>query len=153
MQIYISCEIWKALYDSNDTTGKVVYSVIVTNFIVNLGIANTYSIDDLVVQKKMWDGTIIFDLLKPINYRLYLLADTIGNVIFRICFTFIPTLTVMVVVYKDYFIFCSNMKVFSLFFISIILGFLVQWEISSIVQMLCFWFMNIWSISTIKKFL
>lgn len=150
IQIFISCEIWKALYITNHVSGKVSLNVVLTSFIINLGLSNIYSIDDLTVQRKFCDGTIICELLKPINYRIYLLADTVGNILFKLLFNLIPCSAIMIIVYRNYFIFCINSCSLCVFFLSIILGFMVLWEISSIVQMLCFWIVNVWSISTIK---
>lgn len=90
IQIFISCEIWKALYITNHVSGKVSLNVVLTSFIINLGLSNIYSIDDLTVQRKFCDGTIICELLKPINYRIYLLADTVGNILFKLLFNLIP---------------------------------------------------------------
>ena len=151
IQIFISCEIWKALYMTNHVSGKVSLSVVLTSFIINLGLSNIYSIDDLAVQRKFGDGTIICELLKPINYRLYLLADTVGNILFKLLFNMIPCAIIMILVYRKSFILCKNPYSIFVFVISILLGFLVLWEISSIVQMLCFWIVNVWSISTIKN--
>lgn len=52
IQIFISCEIWKALYITNHVSGKVSLNVVLTSFIINLGLSNIYSIDDLTVQRK-----------------------------------------------------------------------------------------------------
>lgn len=133
-----------------ETQRKVSLNVVLTSFIINLGLSNIYSIDDLTVQRKFCDGTIICELLKPINYRIYLLADTVGNILFKLLFNLIPCSAIMIIVYRNYFIFCINSCSLCVFFLSIILGFMVLWEISSIVQMLCFWIVNVWSISTIK---
>lgn len=151
LQIFISCEIWKALYASNNNSGTVSLGVVVTSLIVNLGLSNIYLIDDLAVQKKIWDGTIICELLKPINYRIYLLADSVGSVLFKLIFNLLPSMGIMIVIYRKNFIVCTDSSSIFVFIVSIILGFLVLWEISSIVQMLCFWFVNVWSISTIKN--
>lgn len=62
IQIFISCEIWKALYITNHVSGKVSLNVVLTSFIINLGLSNIYSIDDLTVQRKFCDGTIICEL-------------------------------------------------------------------------------------------
>lgn len=129
---------------------RLSLNVVLTSFIINLGLSNIYSIDDLTVQRKFCDGTIICELLKPINYRIYLLADTVGNILFKLLFNLIPCSAIMIIVYRNYFIFCINSCSLCVFFLSIILGFMVLWEISSIVQMLCFWIVNVWSISTIK---
>lgn len=79
-----------------------------------------------------------------------MLADTVGNILFKLLFNLIPCSAIMIIVYRNYFIFCINPCSLCVFFLSIILGFMVLWEISSIVQMLCFWIVNVWSISTIK---
>lgn len=68
----------------------------------------------------------------------------------KLLFNLIPCSAIMIIVYRNYFIFCINSCSLCVFFLSIILGFMVLWEISSIVQMLCFWIVNVWSISTIK---
>ena len=119
IQIFISCEIWKALYITNHVSGKVSLNVVLTSFIINLGLSNIYSIDDLTVQRKFCDGTIICELLKPINYRIYLLADTVGNILFKLLFNLIPCSAIMIIVYRNYFIFCINPCSLCVFFLSI----------------------------------
>lgn len=151
LQIFISCEIWRALYNSNSSHQSVAFSAVVTSFIINLGLSNAYSIDDLAVQKKIWDGTIICELLRPVEFRVYLLAESVGNVLFKVIFNYIPSFLIMIFVYRKDFIFCTQPVNLIFFMISICLGFFVLWEISSIIQMLCFWFVNVWSISTIKN--
>lgn len=84
IQIFISCEIWKALYITNHVSGKVSLNVVLTSFIINLGLSNIYSIDDLTVQRKFCDGTIICELLKPINY----FSDFFLTLILQNCFQY-----------------------------------------------------------------
>lgn len=50
IQIFISCEIWKALYITNHVSGKVSLNVVLTSFIINLGLHSQFYSTSLYIQ-------------------------------------------------------------------------------------------------------
>lgn len=149
LQIFISCAIWKALYGDNSSVNDISYSMIVTNFILSQGLSRAFSLDDFAIQKKVNDGTICNEFLKPIDYRISILATNLGEILFNLITAFLPSLLITSI-FVGILPPCSVVN-FLLFLISIILGFIILWMICSIVQLSSFWIINVWSVSTIKN--
>lgn len=149
LQIFILSEIWRVLYDTNQNVNDITYSMVVTNFILSQGLSKAFSVNDFAIQQKINDGTICNEFLKPVDYRISILATNLGEILFNLIACFLPTVLITSIftgiLPPDSF---ANLL---LFLISIILGFIILWLISSIVQMSSFWIVNVWSISTIKN--
>lgn len=149
LQIFVSCAIWKVLYGANASINNISFSMITTNFIISLGLSNAFAINDGAVQTKIMDGSISNDLLRPIGFRGALLADNLGNIFFKLLANFTPA-----VIISGIFIGFEapvSFSAFLLFLLSVVLGFLVFYSLSLIVQMTSFWIINVWSLATITK--
>jgi len=149
LQIFISCAIWKALYGKHVEINGISLAMVTTNFVIGLGLTNAFRVDDSVIQRKLRDGSFANELLKPINIRAYILAENLGDILFRILTNFLPSFIIAVIFIGvlppvDAMAVCYSM-------ISVVLGFGVFWALSSIIQMTAFWVMNVWSLSTIKN--
>lgn len=149
LQIFISCAIWKVLYGTNQNINDITYSMVVTNFVLSQGLSKAFSVNDFAIQQKINDGTICNEFLKPVDYRISILATNLGEILFNLIAFFLPTVlitSIFIGILPP-----SGLINFLLFLLSIILGFIILWLISSIVQMSSFWIINVWSISTIKN--
>lgn len=149
LQIFVYVSIWKSLYNGRDSVNGVSFIAVVTSFILSLAISNAFSINDLAVQNKINDGSIVSDLIRPINFKLYMLFDNVGDILFKLIMNFIPAV-----------IFCaftigistaSSIVNFILSILSILLGFFILYNISWLVSLTSFWIINVWSLSTIKN--
>lgn len=149
LEFFIFWCIYRSLYGTANEVNGITFSMICTNFILSLGLSNAFKINDSFVQKKLNDGSIVNELLKPVNFKLRLLAEDLGNIMFRLVFNFLPALIIVICFVKIEK--PENPLALILFFASSILGFFVLWLISFIVQMTAFWIINVWSISTIKN--
>lgn len=149
LQIFIFVTIWKTLYSNQIAVDGVTLSMVTTNFIISLGLSNAFQVQDQAVQWKINDGTIVNELLKPVSYTGYLLADNLGNVFFRLITNFTPAL--ILAVFTIGMLPPNSLMNMIFFLVSIVLGFFVLWQISFIVQMSAFWVINVWSVSTIKN--
>lgn len=151
LQLFITCAIWRALYAGEGSVNNISYGMVVTNFIISIGLSSAFAFDDFAVQRKVSDGTITIDFLKPIDYRLNLFAGSLGNIVFNLLMNFFPVLCIAVIfvgMEKP-----SSVIDFLCFLVSVVLGFLVLWGVSLIVQMTTFWIINIWSLSVLKNLL
>jgi len=148
VQIFILIAIWKALYSGQRAMNGIDFSVIATNFIISLGLSNVFYTNDFAIQRKLNDGSIANELLKPIDFRKILLANNLGEIVFKFFSNFIPSLIITSLAIGI----LPPAGILALFFyaISMVLGFAVLWSISLIVQMTAFWIINVWSVSTIK---
>lgn len=149
LQILITVTIWKALYSGGSTVDGITLPMVVTSIIIGQGLSNSYIFNDLAVSKRVKDGSIINVLLKPISFRVQLFAENVGNILFRLVVNFTPSLIISILFFGI--IPPKSILSLILFVVSVILGFLVLWTLSSIVQHSAFWIMNTWSISTIKN--
>lgn len=149
LQFFIFWCIYRSLYGSANEINGITFSMVSTNFILSLGLSNAFQINDLFVQQKIGDGSIVNEFLKPVSFKLRLIAENLGNILFRLTFNFLPAFIITI-----YFVRIEKPAsglALLLFTISAILGFFVLWQISFIVQMTSFWIINVWSISTIKN--
>ncbi len=149
LQISISCIIWKILYRGEETINGISYKMVVVNFVIGLGLTNVFWSNDLSIQRKLKDGSIGMEFLKPADFRGLLLSENLGVILFKLVTNFIPALIFSCLVFG--FVLPFSFLNLILFLISIFLGFLIFWGISLIVQLSAFWLMNVWSLSTIKN--
>ena len=148
LQIFIFWEIYRALYAGRNEVDGITMSMVTTNFILSMGLGSAFFTDDYFIPRKIWDGSIATELLRPISLKGRMLAENLGHAAFQMIFAFLPALVLSVVLIgieppKGF-------GMFLVFLISILLGYGVLWSISFAVQMLSFWLVNIWSINTIK---
>ena len=148
MFIIFNC-IYKTLYGTATEINGVTFSMVSTNFILALGLSSAFKFDDEFVQYKLKDGSIVNEFIKPVNFKLRILAENLGDSFFGICFNFLPALIITLIftkIEKP-----AGAIALVLFGVSVVLGYLILWHMSFIVQMLAFWLLSVWSISTIKK--
>ncbi|MBR1391145.1 MAG: ABC-2 family transporter protein [Lachnospiraceae bacterium] len=141
--------IYKALYSGASEVDGVTFSMVTTNFIISLGLSSAFHKNEMFLQDKIKQGTIANELLKPVNFKLRMLFEDVGEGAFNVVFHFLPT-----VVIAGFF---ANLSAPSsvlnvlLCLVSVILGYIVLWQISFIVQSWSFWLFSVWGFITIKN--
>lgn len=151
IQIVITVAIWRALYAGANSMDGISFRMLTTNFVLSIGLSYVFSFNDYAVQGKLYDGTIAMELLRPMDYRIGLLANDIGNIFFKLITNFIPIFLIAIfgIGIKG----PVNLKCFVLFLLSVLLGFFILLGLSFIVKMTTFWIMNVWSVSVLKGLL
>lgn len=141
--------IYKALYGNAQEIDGITFSMVTTNFIISLCLSNVYRFDNEFIERKIRDGSIANEFLKPVSFKGRMLAENLGENFFGIFFNFLPALLIAAIfseIQKP-----SSIVYFFLFIISAVLGYLILWEISFIIQTLAFWIFRVWGISTITN--
>lgn len=141
--------IYKALYGGADTVDGVTFSMVTTNFIIALGLGSAFTKNEMFLQDKIKQGTIANELLKPVNFKLRMLFEDLGEGFFRVIFNFLPT--VIIAAFFAQLQAPSSLPNFILCLVSTLLGYIVLWLISFIVQSWSFWLFNVWGLITIKN--
>lgn len=141
--------IYKALYDGASAVDGVTFSMVTTNFIISLGLSSAFSKNEMFLQDKIKQGTIANELLKPVNFKLRMLFEDIGEGAFSVVFNFLPTV-VIAAFFAELSAPSSAVNIF-LCLISVVLGYIVLWQISFIVQSWSFWLFSVWGLVTIKN--
>lgn len=148
LKIFIFWEIYQALYLGREEVGGITMSMVTTNFVLSMGLGEVLFTDDYFLPRKIWDGSIATELLRPVSFKGRMVAENLGNTFFKLLFCFLPTL--LICIFTIGIIPPYSPEMFGIFLLSISLGYGVLWSISFAVQMLAFWLVNIWSINTIK---
>lgn len=148
--IYIVfCLIYKVLYKGADEVFGIKYSMVTTNFLLSLALSSIYNFDDEYIHFKLIDGQIANEFVKPLNYKLKLFSESLGDNLYSVIFKFFPA-CIFAYILTDIEMPCSAISLF-LFMVGAILGYIILWEISFIVQILAFFMMSVFGISVIKN--
>lgn len=141
--------IYKALYGDALEVDGVTFTMVATNFVFSLGLSGAFEFHEMFLQDKIKSGTIANEFLKPVNFMLRLLAENVGEGVFKIIFHFLPSV-LLTLLFTEL---CPPASIlhFLIMFISVIFGYLILWLISFIVQTWSFWLFSVWGIMTIKN--
>ena len=141
--------IYKALYGGATEIDGITFQMVATNFVISLGLSDAFKYNEMFLQDKIHDGTITNEFLKPVNFVFRMLSENIGEGLFKIIFNFIPAL-LFTLLYASL---CPPKSILNLFImlVSMMLGYLILWLISFIVQTWSFWLFSVWGIITIKN--
>lgn len=149
LKVFIFWCIYQALYGGRNEIDGITFEMVMTNFILSIGLGSAFYLDEGYLPYRINNGSIGTELLKPISFRGILLASDLGNICFCLLFEFVPAIIVAVLsvgMNKPH-----SVEAFAAFLISVLLGFLVLWTLNFIFQSLSFWLINIWSLQTIKN--
>lgn len=147
--IFVYLCIYKALYGNRTEVEGITFAMVATNFVISLGLSNAFEYNEMFLQDKIKSGNIANELLKPVNFMFRLLAENIGEGVFKIVFQFLPAL-VLTMLYAEL-LTPISVGHFLLMLVSIILGYLILWLLGFIVQTWSFWIFSVWGIMTIKN--
>lgn len=141
--------IYRALYGDAVEIDGVTFTMVATNFVFSLGLSGAFEYYEMFLQDKIKSGNIANEFLKPVNFMLRLLAENVGEGIFKIIFNFLPSV-LLTLLFTEL---CPPESVlyFLIMLISVVFGYLILWLISFIVQTWSFWLFSVWGIMTIKN--
>ncbi len=141
--------IYKALYGDLQEVDGITFSMVATHFVISLGLSGAFEYNEMFLQDKVHDGSITNEFLKPVNFIFRLLAENVGEGLFKVFFNFLPA-AIITMLYVNL---CPPSSVLNLIvmLISVIFGYLILWLISFIVQTWSFWLFSVWGIMTIKN--
>ncbi len=143
--------IYRALYGNSVEVDGITYQMVATNFVITLGLSNAFGYNEMFLQDKVRDGSITNELLKPVSFIFRLLAENVGEGAFKLIFHFLPALLFTMVHTR----LCPPQSALHLLimFGSVVLGYLILWLLSFIIQTWSFWLFSVWGIITIKNVL
>lgn len=138
--------LWKAIYASMGT--DVVNGMTFEDTMIYLVLATAlfYFMEMYLVWyvgRDIQSGGIILKLIKPMNFRRYLFFDLSGNLIMNFLMTFLPTALIVYFVTKGAIHLGSNL---AFFFLSVILGLVINFLIDFFVGTICLYTESIWEL-------
>ncbi|RJX37532.1 hypothetical protein D3P09_21355 [Paenibacillus pinisoli] len=151
--LFIQISVWVALYGGsqgvNSNIGFVSIQEMIYYVILSTGISMI--IGNQVIEQmdgKIKSGIIAMDLIKPMNFFVNILCETLGNNFFRITFQLTPLILI------GFFIFDMTIPSFTnmmLFIISLINSFILNFIISFILGIIGFWYLSVWHFSRLLE--
>ena len=141
--------IYRALYGGAEQVDGVSYRMVATSFVITLGLSGAFDFNEMFLEHKIHDGSITNEFLKPVSFMLRMLAENVGEGLFKILFHFIPALLLTMLHTK----LCPPKSALGLIamLVSVALGYLILWLISFTIQTWSFWLLTVWGIITIKN--
>jgi len=146
--IFVNISIWRAIYSEDDMVEGVQFKMLTTYIILSFIMQCIFMMDEYLIDGKVKSGLISSDLLKPINFRLYIFSYNIGTLIFRLIMQMAPALIISIVFFGLQPPFSISMGAY--FLISIVLGYLVLYNLNFIIWITSFWFYGSFSLVTLK---
>ncbi|MGB7539295.1 MAG: ABC-2 family transporter protein [Anaerolineales bacterium] len=141
--------LWRSIYAGRETLNGLTFDQAL--LYVALGstifiLLKTYT--DWGMAQEIRDGTISVYLTKPIDYQLYNLFTTIGFASTSIVTVTLPTVIMLVFVFRIHFALGAGYLFFP---VSLILAFIINFNLDYAVGLSAFYTESIWGISTTKE--
>lgn len=149
LRIFIFWEIYRALYGTKQEVDGITMAMVTTNFILSMGLDAVFYMNDFFLPDKIYDGSIAIELLRPMSFKGRMIAENLGCAVFQLIFHFTPSFVIAVLLI-GILPPASPMMLLGFLF-SAVLGYGVMWSISFTLQMMSFWVINLWSLSTLKN--
>ncbi len=148
VMIFVNIAIWRAIYEEEESLEGVQFKILATYIVLSFLMQSVYMMDEYFIESKVRSGLISSDLLKPINFRLYVFSYNIGTLVFRLIMQLAPALILSIFLFKLLAPFSLTMALY--FILSAALGYLVLYNLNFLVWTSSFWFYWTFSLVTIK---
>ena len=143
--------LWRSIYASSGS--DVVNGMTFTDTIIYLVLATAlFNFLEMYIvwnmSRSIQSGSIILDLLKPMNYRRFMFFNYFGNNVMTFFLTFLPTFIVV------YFITHGALHLginLIMFVISVALALMVNFYIEMFVATICLYTESTWGINIVKE--
>ncbi|MFD0590349.1 ABC transporter permease [Paenibacillus sp. GCM10027627] len=139
LQLFVLISVWRGLFAGQESIRGVTYDDMILFVLVNMLVGTlTHSRIAATIGDKVMTGSISTDLIRPVSFKTYILADQWGENLFRLLFSAIPACVV-------YFAFMSVPSVAAdplrilLFFISAAGGIAIIYHIHYLLGLTSFW--------------
>ena len=151
VKICVMLAVWMAVYRQRSTIAGFDYPMMVTYLLVSQTVNNVYGFKndaERLISKRIMDGSIVFDLLRPVGFVNARLAENAGQTVLQavfsgltlLCFKlFLPELSGP-----------ASLVYCLLFAVSMCAGFFIMFSVSAIRGLLAFWLMNNWGLRSAK---
>lgn len=147
--LVVNVSVWKAIYNGSGEINGQKLSSVITYLFLSMVLFQTVAMDEYYIEGRVTSGSILFDIIRPVQFRLYVFAHCMGGVVFRFFFLLIPTAVFAVLFY--HISMPVSIPAFLIFCVSLLLGVLVMFQLNYIVWLTAFWIYRIFSVVTIKE--
>lgn len=147
--LVVNVSLWKAIYNGSEEVNGQRLSSVITYLFLSMVIFQTVAMDEYYIEGRVNSGSILFDMIRPVRFRLYVMAHCMGGILFRVFFLLVPAVGFAVLVY--HISMPVSIPAFFVFCVSLILGVLVMFQLNFIIWITAFWIYKTFSLVTIKE--
>ena len=153
LMLAVTYYLWKAIYGStietvlNGFTFNEMIIYLFISFLTSVMISVDISYE---ISREVKDGSIAINLVRPINYEKRMFFQGLGNVLYNFVIIFIIAFSVTTFLFYKFFGYISILRIF-IYFISIILGIIINFYFSYIFGLISFKITNMWGLSQIMQ--
>ncbi|REK71841.1 ABC transporter permease [Paenibacillus paeoniae] len=151
LKLFVLMSVWQGLFRGNDAINGITYGDMMLFVLINLLVGMlTYSRIGSTIGDKVVSGSISTDLIRPVSFKSYMIADQWGENLFRFLFSAVPACAI-------YFVFMSIPAIAAdplrilLFVISVTCGIVIIYHIHYILGLTSFWTGNAYYIDWFMK--
>ncbi len=142
--MFIQVSIWRALFKGATEVGTGMGAVTINEMITYAIISTLMSViisSDAVerIGEKIRSGEVSIDLIRPINFLIYIFSETIGSMGFRVVFEIIPLSILGISLWGISYPSIHNALLFS---VALINGMLLYFLLAYIMGLLAIWYMT-----------
>lgn len=150
LYVFIFTSLWKALYSQFNTTVHNGYTLtaITTYAVMIMAVRISFTMDDSIIYRKVMDGSISMELIRPTSFFFMNLAENVGHSLFHIMARTFPILIISISIY-DISIPYEPVR-FSVFIFSFVAGYILISMLNFITGLLAFWFIEIFPFMLFK---
>ncbi len=147
--VLVNVILWKSLYKTQNMENSIQHRMMITYIVLSIIFQTVFIMDEFIIERKMWDGSIIHFLLKPMSFRLYIFFSILGKSIFNLMMLFVPSLIIAKLFLNIAAPFSFANLIYYCF--SVILGYLVLYNFNFIFWTFSVENMTSWGIVTFKN--
>lgn len=139
----------KAVYQDRQTIDGISLDMAVTSILISNGLTHAHYRNQMFIQDKLKQGTLVVELIKPVNFRLKVFSQDFGKALFGVVFNMLPAMLLTIPFMGVHL--PKNVVCFVLFIISAFMGFAINWLFDFIIHCFSFYIFSIWGIFTVKR--
>ena len=143
LTFFIQVTLWQALL-KGDASGSTSFESMIPYIIIVYFTSTFTKINNSEIARSIRDGSILYYLIRPVNYRKYLLCQMLGQNAFKACFNTFVIFCISALIYGLYPVESPLMIIG--FLISLCLGIGLMFEITYVCGLLAFWLQRTWFI-------
>lgn len=143
--LFIQISLWYALMGNGGSINGISFQDMFNYLIINtVVLALVYSNAGNELAKKVQDGSVAIDLIRPVSLKYFLLSQDLGNNLFVVVFNVLPVCLVSIAIFG--FRLPSDIIRLCLFVLSLVNGVIIIFLINYIFGLLAFWLKSTWYI-------
>ncbi|GMT41635.1 MAG: ABC transporter permease [bacterium] len=150
LYVFIFTSLWSNIYSQQPQAEHGGFSLtgIITYAVLAMTVRISFSMDDTVIYKKVQDGSVAIDLIRPVSFFFMNLAECAGYSFFHIFARAMPILVISSLMF-ELAIPVDGFRFF-LFTLSGLLGYLILFMMNYMIGLLAFWFIEVFPFQLFK---